>query len=112
MWSVFMLRDPWSVDLGNCACVWVCGAVGPWVRGSVSLWVYVSVNLWICGFLDSWVCRSVGLWILISRKMWAESLFLTAASVRQEENKPDFLFSLVFIKHLLCAKPCSGYWGT
>lgn len=57
-------------------------------------WAYVSVNLWLCGFGDLLVRRSVGLWILISRKVWAESLPLMAASLRKEENMPDFLFSL------------------
>ena len=67
----------------------------------------------MCGFMGLCVCMFVGLWILISRKMWAESLPLMAASLRREENKSDFLDSLLsfgFDNHLLCAKPRSGRW--
>lgn len=40
----------------------------------------------------------MGLWILISGEMWAEPLPLTAAGIRKEANKPDFLISI----SLLC----------
>ena len=61
----------------------------------------------MCGFVGLCVRTFVGLWILISRKMWAKSLSFMAASLQREENKSDFLDSLlsfVFDKHLLCAK--------
>lgn len=67
----------------------------------------------MCGFMGLCVRTFVDLWILISRKMWAESLPLMAASLRREENKSDFLDSLLsfgFDKHLLCAKPGYGHW--
>ena len=67
----------------------------------------------MCGFVGRCVCTFVGLWILISRKMWAKSLPFMAASLQREENKSNFLDSLlsfVFDKHLLCAKPRSGRW--
>lgn len=97
-----MLRDLWLWVSVN-GRVWV--SEGPWVCGAPGVWVFVSANLWMCSLSVLGACESS----YPGRCGSNLSPSWLPVSGGKKINLISCSHFLIFIKHLLCAKPYSGH---